>query len=85
MIPAKEDSRYQSFRTLLKEAREARGITQLALGKQLEKDQLWVSRYESGRRQLDVIEFLAVAQAIGVDPCRLLRKLVADSPAGKGE
>ena len=79
MIPPKEDTRYQSLRTLLKEAREGRGITQFGLGKQLEKDQLWVSRYESGRRQLDVIEFLDIARAIGVDPCRLLRKLEADS------
>lgn len=75
------DARYERLRALLKEARERRGLTQLALGKQLAKDQLWVSRYESGRRQLDVIEFMDIARAIGVDFCRLLRKLEAGNPS----
>jgi transcriptional regulator with XRE-family HTH domain len=69
------DSRHDRLRNLLKVARERKGLTQLALGQKLEKDQLFVSRYESGRRTLGVIEFLDIARAIGVDPYRLLRSL----------
>jgi len=76
-----DDPRYEQLRVLLKQERERRGLTQLELGKRLGKDQLFVSRFESGRRQVNVIEFLDIARAIGVDPIRLLRKLVADSTA----
>lgn len=69
------DSRHERLRNLLKDARERKGLTQLALGQKLEKDQLFVSRYESGRRNLGVIEFLDIARGIGVDPYRLLRSL----------
>lgn len=76
-----DDPRYQQLRALLKQERERRGLTQLDLGKRLGKDQLFVSRFESGRRQVNVIEFLDIARAIGVNPIQLLRKLVAESPA----
>lgn len=76
-----DDPRYQQLRALLKQERERRGLTQLDLGKRLGKDQLFVSRFESGRRQVNVIEFLDIAQAMGVNPIQLLRKLVADSTA----
>jgi len=69
------DKRPELLRDLLKQARESHGITQKALGEKVGKDQLFVSRYESGRRNLDVIEYLDIARGIGVDPYRLLRKL----------
>ena len=81
MAEIHDDPRYQLLRVLLKQERERQGLTQLELGKRLGKDQLFVSRFESGRRQVNVIEFLDITRAIGADPTRLLRKLVADSPA----
>ena len=69
------DRRNERLRNLLKDARKRKGLTQLALGQRLGKDQLFVSRYESGRRNLDVIEFLDIAQGIGVDPYGLLRRV----------
>ena len=38
--------------------------------------QSFVAKYEGGERRLDVIEFIAIAQALGADPFKLLRELV---------
>ena len=39
------------------------------------KPQSYVSKYETGERRLDVIEFLEVADAIGAKAWTLLRRL----------
>lgn len=75
MSPTDPDPRYERLRNVLISARSEGKITQAALGERLGKNQVWVSKYERGARQLDVIEFLDIARAIGVDPCRLIRKL----------
>ena len=75
-MPALEnDPRHGRLRSLLAEARTGKGLSQVTLAERLGKTQIWVSRYERGARQISVIEFIDIAQAIGVDPCRLLRKL----------
>ncbi|WP_343212569.1 hypothetical protein [Bradyrhizobium yuanmingense] len=33
-----------------------------------------MAKYEGGERRLDVIEFIAIAEALGVDPMKLLRR-----------
>lgn len=63
------------LRQLLIDARKARGLTQAALACLLARPQSFVSKYEQGERRLDLIEFLQVTDAIGVDPCRLIRRL----------
>ncbi|MBI5092937.1 MAG: hypothetical protein HZB26_10910 [Candidatus Hydrogenedentes bacterium] len=35
----------------------------------------FVNKYKNGERRLDVIEFLQVAKAIGIDPVKFLKKL----------
>ncbi len=67
--------RYDHFRHLLIEARKAAGLSQAELAKRLERLQSYVSKYERGERRLDVIEFLEVAEALGIDPTDFLRKL----------
>ena len=64
------------FRQLLIKARKAAGLTQVELAKRLGEFQSFVSRYERGERRLDVVEFLEVAKAIGIDPRRLLGELM---------
>jgi transcriptional regulator with XRE-family HTH domain len=63
------------FLSLLISAREDKGLSQRALSKKLKKVETYVSKYERGERRLDVIEFLEVAKALGVDPCEIIRKL----------
>jgi transcriptional regulator with XRE-family HTH domain len=65
------------FRTLLIEAREKAGLTQNEVAARLEKAQSFVSYYEKGLRRLDVTEFLEVAEALGADPVKIVRQLLA--------
>lgn len=66
---------YKGFRLLLIEARNSAGLTQIDLARKLGRPQSFVSKYERGERRLDVIEFLEVAYALGIDPPQFIRKL----------
>jgi transcriptional regulator with XRE-family HTH domain len=66
----------QLLRELLVEARDRAGLTQQKLAKRIGTHQSFVAKYEGGERRLDVIEFIAIARAIGADPLRLLRGLL---------
>lgn len=70
--------RYQRFRKLLVDARKAKGLSQTALAEQLARVQTFVSKYERGERRLDVVEFLDVAAALGIDPHEVIRQLTND-------
>jgi transcriptional regulator with XRE-family HTH domain len=59
----------------VRQQREAKGLDQIDVAERLGEHQSWVSRLESGQRRLDVVEFLAVAKAIGFNPHEMLRKL----------
>lgn len=56
-------------------ARKIAGLTQAELAARLGRPQSFVSKYKRGERRLDVIEFLEVAKAVGVDAVRILRQL----------
>jgi transcriptional regulator with XRE-family HTH domain len=57
-----------AFCELMVKARKAAGLTQRELA-----DRLNVAKYEGGERRIDVVEFLTVRQAIGVDSAKLLK------------
>jgi transcriptional regulator with XRE-family HTH domain len=63
------------LRRLLVNARQNAGLTQVALAKKLGRPQSFVSKFETGERRLDVIEFLDVARALGVDPNQIINEL----------
>lgn len=60
---------------LLRTTREKAGITQIQLARRLGKYKTYVSKYETGERQLDVVEFMAVAEALGLEPGKVLAKV----------
>lgn len=66
---------YETFQRVIIEARQARNLTQQDIAKSLGKPQSFVSKYESGERRLDVIEFIEVCQALNIDPISILQKL----------
>jgi transcriptional regulator with XRE-family HTH domain len=66
---------HQHFLKLMIGARKKAGLSQAALAARLGKPQSFVAKYEGGERRLDVIEFLLVARAIGVDPVKIVRDL----------
>jgi transcriptional regulator with XRE-family HTH domain len=61
---------------LLIEARERAGLTQTEVAKALGKPQSFVSKYESGERKLELIEFVLVCQALGLNPTTVLAKVM---------
>lgn len=63
------------LRQRLRAAREEAGITQQDLAAKLDKPQSFVSKYETGERRLDVIEFVDVCQALEVDAAGFLSGL----------
>lgn len=67
--------KYEVFRELLIQHRKVAGITQQYLAEKLNRPQSFVSKYESGERRLDLVEFLDVAEALQFDVCDFINKL----------
>ena len=63
---------------LLRHARKQVGLTQADLEERLGAYNGYVSKYESGERRLDVIEFMAVTEALGVDPGSVLKAIAVE-------
>ena len=66
---------YEQFRVLLIEARRTSGLTQEDLARLLDKPQSFISKYERGERRLDIIEFLQVAKALGMNASEVVQQL----------
>lgn len=71
---------YASFVEAMIEARRSAGVTQIELGARLGKTQTWVSTYERGVRRLDVVEFYAIAKAMGLSPEELFTSIARRLP-----
>lgn len=66
----------KAFCAVMIRARKSAGLTQMALAARLNRPQSFVAKYEGGERRLDVVEFIAIAEALGADPIKLLRELM---------
>ena len=66
---------YVRFRDLLTDARRKQGKVQEDVANYLGKPQSFVSKYESGERRLDVVEFLEIARALDIDPVEIIAEL----------
>ena len=66
--------KYDAFRELITKSRLEASITQSVLAQQLNRPQSYVSKYESGERRLDVVEFLEVLEALNIDARDFLEK-----------
>ena len=64
--------------------RRASGVRQQALAKKLGRPQSFIAKYEGGERRIDVVEFIAIARALGADPVKLFRDFVAGKPVKAG-
>jgi len=65
----------------LKQARHRAGLTQAELARRVGKDQSYISIIERSQRRVDVLEFYALARAMGVDPVELFSEVVCKLPA----
>lgn len=66
------DARYKRLIETRAAARRGAGISQVELAKTLGKRQQFVSKYESGERRLDVVEFADIGRALGLDVAGLI-------------
>ncbi len=66
---------YEKFEQCLQQAREARELTQAQVASRLRKPQSYVSKYETGERRLDVVEFLEVCKALNIRPTDVLKAM----------
>jgi transcriptional regulator with XRE-family HTH domain len=65
----------EKLRALLKRIRQDKGIRQIELAEKLGVPQSFVSKYESGDRQLDILELRQVCKAVGISMQDFIRKL----------
>jgi transcriptional regulator with XRE-family HTH domain len=68
---------YARLISFLVAARDKADMSQQALADALDVEQSFIAKYEAGQRRLDVIEFIAIAKALGADPLKLLRDFLA--------
>lgn len=62
---------YRKLTAILLDARNAAGLTQQEVADRLGKPQSYVAKVERNERRIDVVEFIALAKALSVDPVRL--------------
>jgi transcriptional regulator with XRE-family HTH domain len=65
---------------VLVERRRSKGITQADLSVSLNKPQPFISKVERGVRRIDLIEFCAIARALGDNPSDLFRQVLNKLP-----
>ena len=63
------------LRILLVERRKQAKLTQTQLAKKLGWEQSTISMLESGQRRVEVVEFMAMADALDFDPTEVIRQL----------
>jgi len=69
---------YKKVLVRLIELRAQAGLSQRDLAKKLKREHSFVWRIETGRRRLDIVEFLWLCQTIGQDAVAVYRKIVQD-------
>lgn len=76
MLKSSYSAGQKLFCESLRHARVRAGLSQMELAARLSEPQSFVSRFERGERRLDVLEYIQVASAIGIDPATHLRKVM---------
>jgi len=76
-LTSPHSSQSQALQSRLRGARESCGLTQVDLAARLDRPQSFVSKYETGERRLDVLEFAQVCEAMGLDAADFLRDFLA--------
>ena len=73
-----KSAEYARLIELLVAVRQEGGIRQHALAKKLGRPQSFIAKYEGGERRIDVVEFIAIARALGADPLKLFRDFLTE-------
>jgi transcriptional regulator with XRE-family HTH domain len=76
----KYPSRQRAVASAIASARRRADVSQRELSEKLGVPTNWIQRIESLERRLDVAEFIAIAQALNLDPVRLLGRVLKSAP-----
>jgi transcriptional regulator with XRE-family HTH domain len=68
-------SEYAVLLELLREAREAAGLTQVELAEKIGQSQSFVSKIEIGERRLDLIQLRSICLTLGTDLPKFVAQL----------
>lgn len=68
--------RHRALIAALVEAREEAGLTQRQLAAKLRRSDSFVWKIEAGERRVDVLEFIEIAQCLGVEAIELMKQVV---------
>lgn len=79
MVKSLHTPAYGAFRRIMALARERQGMTQSELATRLGKPQSFVSKYENGERRLDVVEFVSVCDALGIEATVLFNSVLGET------
>jgi transcriptional regulator with XRE-family HTH domain len=79
----KFDREYRAIIAMLQRHRQAAGMTQWDLARALGTDQSQISKLERSECRLDIVDYLRICRAIGVDPGKPLRSVELGRAAGK--
>jgi transcriptional regulator with XRE-family HTH domain len=67
-------AKHQAMIAVIAATRHAAGLTQRELAVKLQRSNSFVWKLEAGERQLNVLEFIEIAQILGVQPSVLLAR-----------
>lgn len=77
MVKSIKAEAYQAILPILASARREAGLTQAEVAARLGKPQSYISKVEQGERRLDVVEFCLLADALSIEPGRLLQRIAS--------
>jgi len=69
-------AKHRALIAAIVEARQAAGMSQREFAKKLKRTNNFVWRIEAGERQVNVLEFIDIAKAAGVESDELLRRVI---------
>jgi transcriptional regulator with XRE-family HTH domain len=69
-------ARHRALIAAIVEARNATGLSQREFAKKLKRSNNFVWRIEAGERQVNVLDFVDIARAAGLDPKELLGRVL---------
>ena len=76
MVRSVFTSGYEQLVATLVAMRKDAGMTQRKLALRLGREQNFVARVEQGQRRVDLIEFVWICRACGVEPLGAIKKIV---------
>ncbi len=68
----------QAVATVIAKARERKLLSQRELAARLKRPHSVIGMIESNQRQVNVPEFIAIAEALGIDPAELFRQVLRE-------